>query len=135
MNLADVMDQIASQVDTIDGLRTYAWPAPAISPPAAVVTYPGIYDYDATYGRGMDRLTLLLAVVVGKADQRTARDRLGAYVNGSGAQSIKAVVEAGAYSAFHTVRVVGVEFGPVTMAATEYVGATFELDIAGQGST
>lgn len=134
MNLADCMDQIATQVDTITGLRVYAWPVPSVTPPAAVMTYPGSYEFDSTYGRGMDRLSLLMAVVVGRADQRTARDRLGAYVNGSGAESIKAVVEAGTYTAFHTVRVVGVDFGEVTIAATAYLGATFELDIAGQGS-
>lgn len=134
MNLADCMDEIATQVDTIDGLRVYAWPVPSITPPAAVMTYPGTYEFDATYGRGMDRLSLLLAVVVGRADQRSARDRLGAYVDGSGSSSIKAVVEAGTYTAFHTVRVVGVDFGEVTIAGTAYVGATFELDITGQGT-
>lgn len=133
MNLASVMDEIATQVDTISGLRVYAWPVPAITPPAAVMTYPGSYVFDATYGRGMDRLTLLMAVVVGKADQRSARDRLGAYVNGSGSSSIKAVVQAGTYTTFHTVRVVDVDFGEVTIAGTAYLGATFSLDITGQG--
>lgn len=93
MELAAVMDDIAGRLETIDGLRTFAHPAANISPPAAIVSYPGEYTYDATFGRGMDRINLPVVVLVGKVSERSSRDRLGAYVNGDGAQSIKAVIE------------------------------------------
>lgn len=134
MNLADVMDAIADRVDTIGGLRVHNHPPGKVTPPAAVVAYPETYTYDATYGRGMDRLTLPLVLVVGKATDRSARDELGAYVDGAGARSVKTVLEGGTYTAFHTVRVTGVDFDVVTIGGTDYLAALFDLDIAGSGT-
>jgi hypothetical protein len=133
MNLASVMDEIATQVDTISGLRVYSWPPGSLTPPAAVVSYPTTYTFDATYQRGMDRLTLPLVVVVGKATERTTKERLGAYCNGSGASSIKAVVQAGTYTAFDVATVTGITFDAVSIGGTEYMAALFDIDIAGQG--
>lgn len=94
MILSDVMDEIAARLDTIDGLRVHAYPADNVAPPAAVVTYPGSIDFDSTYARGMDRIPdLSVVVLVGKVSDRASRDRISAYVNGSGASSIKAVLE------------------------------------------
>lgn len=93
MNLADVMDEVAARVDTIDGLRVSAFPPDQVQPPAAVVTYPEEYLFDETYGRGMDRLTLPVIVMVGRVSDRKSRDQLAAYCDGSGARSLKAVLE------------------------------------------
>lgn len=134
MNLASVMDQIATRLTTITGLRVFAWPPGTVTPPAAVVGYPSGYTYDETYGRGMDRLNIPVVIVVGRATERTARDALGAFVDGSGASSVKAVLEAGTYTAFHTVRVQSVEFDIYQLGAVDYLAAIFDLDIAGSGS-
>lgn len=93
MNLADVMDELAARIETIDGLQVFSFPPDNVAVPAAVVTYPEAYDYDATYSRGSDRLTIPMVVMVGKASDRSSRDQLSAYADGSGARSIKAVVE------------------------------------------
>lgn len=134
MNLAQVMQEIADQLDTIDGLTTHGFPAYRITPPSAVVTYPETYTYDSTYARGMDRMDLPVVVLVGKVDDRVSRDRIGGYADGSGARSVKQVVEAGDYTAFDSVRVTGVDFDIVTVAGDEYLSATFTLDIAGKGA-
>lgn len=134
MNLADVMDQVAERLDTVEGLRCYAFPPDSITPPVALVDYPEAYDYDATYGRGMDRITLPVWLVVGRPAAAATRDLLGAYADGSGARSVKAVLEAGTYTAFDAVRVMSVEFDPVTVGNTVYMAAQFSLDIAGPGS-
>ncbi len=134
MDLAVVMTAIADRLDTITGLRCFAYPPPTLSPPAAVVSYPDTLTFDETYGRGMDRMDLPVVVVVGKPSDRTARDALAAYCKGSGAASVKAVVESGTYSAFHTVRVKDIEFDVVTIAGVDYMAALFTLDIAGSGS-
>lgn len=134
MNLADVMQEVADQLDTIGGgLKVFGFPAYKITPPAAVVTYPENYNYDSTYARGMDRMTLPVVVLVGKVDDRTSRDRIAKYADGSGAASVKAVVESGTYTAFDSVRATGVEFDIVTMAGDEFLAATFSLDIVGKG--
>lgn len=134
MNVDDVMDQIATRLDTITGLRVYAWPPGTVAPPAVVVSFPDSYTYDETYGRGMDRLSLPVVVVVGRPTERQTRDNLARYVAGSGAASVKAVLESGTYSAFHTVRVTGVEFDVVTIGSNDYAAALFTLDIAGSGA-
>lgn len=134
MNLAAVMDQISARLDTIADLRCFAYPPDTLQPPAAVVSYPEDYTFDETYGRGSDRLSLPVVVVVGKVSDRTTRDRLGAYVNGSGASSVKAVVESGTYTGFSSPRVTNVEFDVVEIAGTNYMAALFNLDIFGPGT-
>lgn len=134
MDLADVMDEVAALLDTIPGLRVHAFPGQAVTPPAAVVSYPDEIVFDATYGRGMDRLTLPVVVVVGKPNDRAARAALAGYCNGSGASSVKTVLENSTPTSFDTLRVVRVEFDTVTIAGTDYLAALFETDIAGSGA-
>lgn len=134
MDLGAVMQAVSDRLDTISGLRCFAYPTADVSPPAAIVSYPESITYDVTYARGMDRMSLPVVVVVGKVSDRTARDRLGAYCNGSGASSVKAVLESGTYTAFDTIRVESVEFDVVEIAGTSYMAALFTLDIAGSGA-
>lgn len=135
MDLGDVMDQVADRLDSITGLRVYPYPPDTVAPPAAIVTYPESIDYDATYARGMDRIPdLRVIVLVGRVSDRASRDAISVYADGSGTQSVKAVVEAGTYTAFDSVRVTGAEFDVISMAGVEYLAATFHLDIAGEGA-
>lgn len=135
MDLGAVMQAVADRIDTIPDLRVFAYPPDKVSPPAAIVTYPGTLTYDATYGRGMDRIPdLTVVVLVGKVSARASRDLLTKWCKGSGAASIKAIVESGTYTAFDVVTVTEVTFDVVTIAAVEYLAATFTLDIAGQGA-
>lgn len=134
MDLVAVMKAVADRLDTIDGLRCHAHPVGSVTPPAAVVAFPLDLNYDQTYGRGMDRMTVPLFLVVGKASDRAAAAALGKYADGSGPRSVKAVLESGTYTAFDMVRVVDAEFDVVSIAAVDYLAATFSLDIAGQGA-
>jgi hypothetical protein len=133
VNPKEVMDQVAARLDTIQGLRAFPYAPDRLEPPAVIVAYPETIQFDKTYGRGMDQMTLPVVVVVGRATDRAARDQLVRYCGGAGAESIKAVVESGTYTAFDVVRVDSAEFSAFKMAGTEYVAATFSLDIVGQG--
>jgi hypothetical protein len=134
MDLDAVMDQIASRVDTIAGLRAFAFVPDKITPPSAVVAFPERVRFDETYKRGYDRVSLPIFVLVGRLTDRSARELLIAYCAGSGAKSIKAVVESGTYTAFDDLRVEGIDFNTYQAAGTEFVGAKFMLDIAGEGA-
>lgn len=134
MDLAAVMDEVGDRLDTIDGLRVYRYPADSVAVPAAVVGLPEAYTYDEAYGRGADRITLPVTVLVGAVSDRTSRGRIGAYADGAGASSVKAAVEAGTATSFDSVRVTGVEFDRIRVASVEYLAATFTLDIAGTGA-
>lgn len=134
MNLADVMDEIAARLSTIDGLRVFPYPADSPTPPAAVVSYPEAYNFDETYGRGSDRMTLPVVVVVGKPYDRSTRSSLSKYCNGFGPASVKAAVETGPAASFDVARVTGIEFDVVSIRGEDMMAALFDLDIAGQGS-
>ena len=138
MILSDVMEEIAARVRTVPGLegRTFAYPPPQIpGGVAGIVSYPERVDYDKTYGRGMDSIVgLPILIVVGQATDRGARDRVAQYAAGSGAHSVKAIVEADPHTAFDDLRVTSCQFDVVTIAAIDYISALFLVDIAGQGA-
>lgn len=134
MQLANVMQQVADRLATIAGLRAYGMPQKGVTPPAAIVSYPENVTFDATYGRGMDKITLPMVVLIGRPLDRTTRDLMAGYCDGSGAQSIKAVLESGAYTAFDALRVVDIDFDVVTEASIDYLAALFTLDIGGKGT-
>jgi hypothetical protein len=74
MNLADVMDEAATVLGTITGLRVTAWPPGSVVAPAGIVSYPDRIEYDQTYGRGTDRIAgIPFVLVAGKATERPAR--------------------------------------------------------------
>lgn len=136
MNLATVMEQVGTQIATIGGLNVFDFPPDTLSPPTAWVGYPEDYTYDETYGRGWDRINNLpVIVVVGRVSDHSAKDQIGAYANGSGASSIKSVLESGNYTEFDGIRVTGVTFDVLTRGGVDYIAALFTLDITGQGST
>lgn len=134
MRLSDVMDALGAALETIDGLRVFPYWADRVTPPFAIVEFPEKIEYDATMVRGGDQIVLKILVGVARVDARTGRDALGAYADGSGALSVKAALEAHAATAYGSVRVQMAEFGMVTVAAVEYIGATFTVDIIGVGA-
>lgn len=134
MNLVDVRREVVERLDTISGLRCHMTMPLKVTPPAAW-TAPETITFDATYGRGSDEMELSVVVVIGRASERSAHDDLAAYCDGSGARSVKAVLESGTYTAFDLVRVVSAEFDVVTIAQVDYLAALFDLAIAGPGSS
>lgn len=136
MNLKDVAAEIAAQVDTIAGLRCFGFVPDSITPPAAMVLYPEDITFDASYKRGADRMNGQLLVVVGRVADRKTLDLLGVYADGSGAKSIKQVIEArtGSWVACNDVTVVSVVFEPVEIGGAPYMAAVFTLKIAGKGA-
>lgn len=138
MNLAEVMDELAQAIEAVPQLqgRTYAYPPDAITPPAAIVSYPDTIVFDEAYARGMDRMTMNVWVYEGKVSDRAVKDRLGAYCNGSGPSSIKAAIEAHDYTTCDSVRVASIEFDTTAfIAGVDHISAVFEVDVAGQGTT
>ena len=111
----------------------FPYSADRIVPPAAIVGWPDPITYDATMARGADTLTVPLFVVVGKLDARTSRDRLAKYLDGTGADSVKAAVESGTYTAIDSVRVQTAHVDGISVAGVEYLGAIFQLDLIGTG--
>ena len=128
------MDDLGTALATIDGLRVFPYWQRAIYPPAAMVAWPDPLTYDATMRRGGDRTTLPIIVLVGQADARTARDLLAQYLDGSGAASIKTVIEAHTPTAYGSARVQTASIDVATVASVDYLAATFHVDVIGTGA-
>lgn len=128
-----MMDEVAAQLDTIAGLRVYAHPVDKIEPPTALVSLPQIV-FDATYGRGSDRYTMPVILAVGKVVDRAARKNLAPFIAGSGAKSIKTVLEAFTPVSFDTLRVTGADPDVITWGGIDYLTYTFTLDLMGDGA-
>lgn len=133
MNLADVMDEVATALEAT-GLRVTAYPADRVTPPAATIGYPTTLDYDATMTRGADVMVLPVMVIIARVDVRTARDALAQYADGSGAESVKQVLEAHTYTACDSVRVQSAEFGQVTIAGVDYLSGIWNVHVIGSGA-
>lgn len=136
MNLSQVCAELADRAKLIDGLSCLPYPQGTVTPPALVLLNPtpGNLVYDATYGRGMDRMTLPVIVVAGRSNDLAAHEAIRGYLDGSGPRSIKQVLESGTYTSLHTIRVSTGGVDGVVMAGVEYLAGLLELDIAGQGS-
>lgn len=136
MDLDAVSTEIQTQLATITGLRVPPWGAKQPQPPVALVALPVKVDYDETYGRGKDRYPdLPVVVLVGAAEERASRKKLAEYVAGSGAKSVKAVLEARAWVACDSVRVASCEFDDTaTYGGGPYLAAIFHLDVIGKGA-
>ncbi|WP_433117101.1 hypothetical protein [Micromonospora sp. CA-246542] len=138
MKLDDVMDGIARRIKDLGGLQVHAQPPKTIIPPAAVVSYPETIEYDATYGRGMDRISgLSVWLVVGKVTDRSARDALAAYAADTGAKSVKLALEDDSDEdrPWDDLHVASAEFDILTIAGIDYIAAGFTLNLACQGGT
>lgn len=130
MNYETVCEQIETQLATITGLRV-GNVAAGTPPPFAILDWPDEIRFDETYGRGADSMTVPLAVAVGRPAERTTRSRLAVYCNGTGSESIKAVLEAGTYTAFDSIRVTDVKFATWSEGGIDYATAVFGLEIMG----
>jgi hypothetical protein len=128
------MDEVAGRLDTIPSLHVTAYPPEQLTPPAGFVAYPEAVEYDQTYGRGTDKMTLPVVIVERLTPARSVRKRLADYAAGSGARSVKAVLEGGTYTQFHVIIVQRVDFDPIRIAGVDMLAAVFSCDIQGSGS-
>ena len=136
MNLADVMDDLGAALKRINGLRVFPYSAENVSPPAAVVLWPEELAYDTTMVRGGDRLTVPVLVLAGQIDARSTRDVLARYLDGVGQHSVKAALEGyGDATSYDSLRVVSASVTSAPVAGVELLGAQFQVDIIGKGSS
>lgn len=134
MLLSDVMDDLGQALETISGLRVFPYWARSVHPPAAIVAWPDPLNYDATMGRGSDRCEMLVMLVVGNVDSRSSRNELAAFLDGSGDRSVKRVIESHIPFAYDSARVQRANVAVMTIAAVEFLSATFHVDVIGKGA-
>lgn len=133
MNVFTVAAELATKLGNITGLRVYEYPPDALVAPAAIVGYPQAIEFDLAAGRGQDKLVVPIYVCVDRTWDRASAEQFGDLTAGSGARSIKAVIQTRPHTAFSAARVRSVSFSVIAVAALEYWVATFLVDIFGPG--
>ena len=133
LNVNAVMDGLGVRLATISGLRVFDFPPDSASPPFAVVAMPEEITYDSTMKRGGDEMVVAVHVVVGKVSDRSARDQLGVYMAGTGATSVKTVIEADRTlgGAADSCRVTSAVFSTFDMAAQPFLAGTLNVHVIG----
>lgn len=131
-NLKDIRDGLETRLATIAGLRAHDTIPDQINVPCAIVGAPETIQYDHTMGRGTDRYTIPVRVYAGRASERAGQDKIDGYLAGSGANSIKAAIEADRTlgGVAHSTRVTEARgYGTYPIAGVEYLGVEFVVDI------
>lgn len=129
MSVAAIRDGLATNLATISGLRTVSTLPENPNPPIAVVA-PTSISYDASMGRGLDTYNFTITVVVGRADGRSAQDKLDTYVSSSGSLSVKVAVESDRKlnGQCKDLRVTAMNsYGAITIGEVQYLAAEFDV--------
>lgn len=94
MTPSAVRDGIKNALLNISGLRAYDTIPDGLVPPGAIVGQLS-YDWDLVVPKGnLDQANLDVVVIVGRMNERSAQDKLDAFLSGSGAGSIRTVLQA-----------------------------------------
>lgn len=88
-----VFGGLKTRLETIPGLRVHQTVPGAIDPPAAVLSLESVI-YDSSMSRGSDDLVFSADVFTSMASDRAGQELLFAFLDGSGAKSVKTAVEA-----------------------------------------
>lgn len=136
MILADVMDDAEEGLRRVPSLagRSFGHPVDSIAPPAGIVPFPRV-DYDQAKGRGLDRLDIDIVVLVSRVYDKAARDLIVGYLDGEGAESVKAALEGHTWTACDLAHVRQAGVQPYTMADVSYWAAVFLTQFVGSGTT
>lgn len=137
MNIQDVRDEIGEKLGAIPQLRVYPYNVDKVPPPGAIVGLPESIDFDATYGRGSDTITIPLWVMVARANAQAADAQLAEYLDGSGARSVKAAVDSSNTNTYTSCDTVTVQRAvPVALPSggVDLLGAEFTVTVTGSGS-
>ncbi len=83
---------LAANLATIAGLRVYTVLTDNPQFPAALISLDRV-EFDSTMARGCDSIEFTVTLVVARADDRSAQNKLETYLAGTGATSVKTAVE------------------------------------------
>lgn len=128
-SLSELRDGIATNLRTISGLRAIATVPDNPNPPLAII-YPQSMDYDESFNRGLTTYNFRVVVVVGRVDERTAQNKLDAFVSSTGSSSIKLAVESDKTlggRAFDTRVSAMTNYGSIDISEVTYLSAEFNI--------
>ena len=135
MNVAAIMDALGAALEPIPGLIVHPYWAQKITPDAAIVGMPETIDYDATYGGACHTVECSISVLTARPGNVSARDRIAAYANDTGARSVPFAIGTHDYAGvIDDAHVVSAGFVPIELAGTTYLAAIFSVRLSAPGS-
>ena len=135
MRPSQLREGFATALRQIHGLTVSTTQNSNIQPPHALISLPS-GQYDSTFGRGSDQLTLQVIVYIARADDPVGLELLDDYVAGHGSRSVKAVLEEPTDTglADAMVRVRSYDVGTASSPdGSEWLAATFEIEAVVSG--
>lgn len=129
--ITQIRDGIATNLQTISGLRTAAEVPDNPNPPQAVVQM-GNVSYDTAFQGGLTTYSFIVSVIVARVTEGRAQERLDAYASTSGASSIKEAIESdrtlgGVVADVRVVEMTNV--GAVLLGEATYIAADFAVTV------
>lgn len=133
-SVTDLRNGLATRLATISGLHDYARVPKTVNLPAAIVqpAPDSAIMFDAAGARASDDFMFVITLLVTDAVDEIGQAALDPYLAGSGAQSIKTVIEADGTlgGAAQWVRVTGVRnYGLIEQGGIQYLGAEFVVEV------
>ena len=87
-------DGLKAAIQTVPGLRAFDYQPDQVNPPFAFPTLDEIRYHQTGMGSGGVVMDFTVTLIVSRASERTAQDALDNYTAFSGAQSVRAAIEA-----------------------------------------
>jgi hypothetical protein len=128
-SVSDLREGIATNLRTISGLRAVATVPDNPTPPIAVI-YPQSIDFDESFQRGLQNYNFRVVVIVGRADERSAQNRLDSFVASTGSTSVKLAIESDKTlggKAFDTRVTAMTNYGSIDISEVVYLSAEFTV--------
>ena len=92
--VSQVKDGLKTRIETVPGLRGFDYQPDQVNPPFAFATLDEIRYHQTGFATGGVAMDFTITVVVNRASERTAQDKVDQYTSWDGAQSVRAAIEA-----------------------------------------
>ena len=131
-SLTDIRNGIKTNLANITSLSVYGYVPDSIEPPTAVIGVVDNVNYDSTMQRGADTYEIPIFLYVSRVDAQDSQETLDAYLNSSGASSIKQQCESDLTlgGVASSVRVIEADnYGVYNVNNTDYLGVEFTVEV------
>lgn len=131
VSIADLRNGLATNLQTITGLRVASTVPDQVNPPIAIISLDKI-NYQRAFARGLTEYLFKITVIVSRQSERNAQQKLDQYVASDGTYSVLEALETdrslGGKAADSTMVSLDA-YGSVVIGETTYLSAEFSVQV------
>lgn len=131
VSIADLRNGLATNLQTITGLRVTSTVPDQVNPPIAIISLDKI-NYQRAFARGLTEYLFKITVIVSRQSERNAQQNLDQYVASDGTYSVLNALETdrslGGKAADSTMVSLDA-YGSVVIGETTYLSAEFSVQV------